>query len=126
MVRLFSKFPGQIPGIGLFLLRVAVLVTLFVPCRQFLGASHIMALGMALVALAILLGFLTRLVAAVSCLFQVACFLSSGHADVTVGLASILNPLVLALLGPGAYSLDSRLFGFREIVFPPNDRPRYR
>jgi hypothetical protein len=30
--------------------------------------------------------------------------------------------VALALLGPGAFSLDGRLFGRREIVIPPSSR----
>jgi hypothetical protein len=29
----------------------------------------------------------------------------------------------IALLGPGAFSLDARLFGWKEIVIPPASRP---
>jgi len=29
----------------------------------------------------------------------------------------------IALLGPGAFSLDARLFGWKEIVIPPAPRP---
>jgi hypothetical protein len=36
--------------------------------------------------------------------------------------ASMLNSAALALLGPGAYSMDARLFGRREIVLPHSDR----
>jgi uncharacterized membrane protein YphA (DoxX/SURF4 family) len=32
--------------------------------------------------------------------------------------------LALVLLGPGAYSLDARLFGLRQIVIPPHHSPR--
>jgi uncharacterized membrane protein YphA (DoxX/SURF4 family) len=35
----------------------------------------------------------------------------------------IITATALALLGPGAYSLDGRLFGRREIVIPPSSRP---
>jgi uncharacterized membrane protein YphA (DoxX/SURF4 family) len=35
----------------------------------------------------------------------------------------IITAAVLALLGPGAFSLDGRLFGRREIVIPPSSRP---
>jgi uncharacterized membrane protein YphA (DoxX/SURF4 family) len=49
---------------------------------------------------------------------------SSGMHDARV-LASgmIITAVALALLGPGAYSLDGRLFGRREIVIPPASRP---
>ncbi len=30
----------------------------------------------------------------------------------------------LVLLGPGAYSLDARIFGRRQIIIPPLSRPR--
>jgi uncharacterized membrane protein YphA (DoxX/SURF4 family) len=35
----------------------------------------------------------------------------------------LITAVVLALLGPGAFSLDGRLFGRREIVIPPSSRP---
>jgi hypothetical protein len=35
----------------------------------------------------------------------------------------IIAATALGLLGPGAYSLDGRLFGRREIVIPPSSRP---
>jgi len=34
----------------------------------------------------------------------------------------IISTIALALLGPGAFSLDGRLFGRREIVIPPSSR----
>jgi uncharacterized membrane protein YphA (DoxX/SURF4 family) len=35
----------------------------------------------------------------------------------------IAMAVALALLGPGAFSIDGRLFGRREIVIPPSYRP---
>ena len=35
----------------------------------------------------------------------------------------LITAAALALLGPGAFSLDGRLFGRREIVIPPSSRP---
>jgi hypothetical protein len=32
---------------------------------------------------------------------------------------AILNALALALIGPGAYSIDARRFGRRIVVLPP-------
>lgn len=40
-----------------------------------------------------------------------------------VAFGMIITAIALALLGPGAYSLDGRLFGRREIVIPPSSRP---
>jgi uncharacterized membrane protein YphA (DoxX/SURF4 family) len=35
----------------------------------------------------------------------------------------IITAVAIALLGPGAFSLDGRLFGRREILIPPAARP---
>ena len=40
-----------------------------------------------------------------------------------VAFGMIVAAAALALLGPGAFSLDGRLFGRREIVIPPSTRP---
>jgi hypothetical protein len=37
-----------------------------------------------------------------------------------VAFGMIISAVALALLGPGAFSLDGRLFGRREIVIPPS------
>ena len=39
-------------------------------------------------------------------------------------LEIIVMAIAIVLLGPGAYSLDARLFGRREIVIPPCSRAR--
>jgi uncharacterized membrane protein YphA (DoxX/SURF4 family) len=40
-----------------------------------------------------------------------------------VSFGMIITAVAIALLGPGAFSLDGRLFGRREIVIPPSSRP---
>jgi uncharacterized membrane protein YphA (DoxX/SURF4 family) len=40
-----------------------------------------------------------------------------------LAVGMIITAAALALLGPGAFSLDGRLFGRREIVIPPSSRP---
>ena len=40
-----------------------------------------------------------------------------------VACGMIVTAAALTLLGPGAFSLDGRLFGRREIVIPPSSRP---
>jgi hypothetical protein len=39
------------------------------------------------------------------------------------GIQVVALAVVVALLGPGALSVDARLFGMREIVIPRSDRP---
>jgi uncharacterized membrane protein YphA (DoxX/SURF4 family) len=40
-----------------------------------------------------------------------------------IALGMIITTVAIGLIGPGAYSLDGRLFGRREIVIPPASRP---
>jgi uncharacterized membrane protein YphA (DoxX/SURF4 family) len=40
------------------------------------------------------------------------------HASDAAAIQTIVGAISIALLGPGAFSLDSRLFGRREIIIP--------
>ena len=58
----------------------------------------------------LLIGLLTPIAAAAGA------FAGAGI-GLTVGFVTVVA-LAMVLLGPGAYSLDSRLFGLREIIIP--------
>ena len=68
------------------------------------------------------LGFLTPVVSVVACAFEMTALLLAGQADGRFIALSSLNAIAIALLGPGAYSVDARLFGRREIVFPSEEK----
>jgi len=77
----------------------------------------------------VLLGFLTPLGSLLATLFNVAIALSwlpPQHADLfqTEPAAALVAVIAaaLAFLGPGAFSIDSRLFGRRQIVIPQVSR----
>jgi uncharacterized membrane protein YphA (DoxX/SURF4 family) len=79
--------------------------------------------------LLLLVGFLTPLVSAAVCLGAIFVSLSRLQAlpaDLhNVDLSAICCILVaaaIAFLGPGAFSLDARMFGRREIIIPDVDR----
>ena len=124
--RLFFFFPSGRPGVGLLLLRVVVGVVVALYCLQGLSSSgnSLIARGFELLrvvgATLVLIGFLTP-----------AAALSVGGASATLWLLRPseafggLNTMfliaictALALLGPGEWSIDSRLFGRREILIP--------
>ena len=113
-------FPLGWPGLALLLLRgsvaAAVLLEAFTH-RQ--GLSGWMLAALALLCACLCAGFLTPIVAILTVLFHVVAY-SSLHID-GAGMTAIalLNALALAMLGPGAYSIDAYRFGRRVVVLPP-------
>lgn len=113
LYRLFSTFPGGRPAVGLLLLRLVVgLVAVLHHVDTDLASTVAGAL--------ILVGFLTPFAAAWVAGSLAFSQISSPPADVN-GVSVVLlisGSAALALLGPGAFSIDARLFGRREIVIP--------
>jgi uncharacterized membrane protein YphA (DoxX/SURF4 family) len=131
MQRLFSTFPDGRPGVGLLLLRAAVGGSLLVLGGTYLvhapqagGWSLAIGLLAAASCASLLIGFLTPLgvlagLVAIGLALgwpSPACRLLS-NGKLAALLLGVLAAAV-ALLGPGALSLDARLFGRREISIP--------
>ena len=130
MQRYFSTFPGSWPGVGLLLLRIvvggaatiqgAVHLTHVNEPNALMGISGALAVvsGLALVA-----GFLTPVSGAVAGL-TIMCIATWTPLDTSVlndrlaALVVVVDAAALAMLGPGALSIDARLFGRREITIP--------
>jgi uncharacterized membrane protein YphA (DoxX/SURF4 family) len=53
------------------------------------------------------------------CTAEIAFLVSAKNFDLTILILNIPVAIALALLGPGAYSLDARIFGRRVIKLPP-------
>jgi uncharacterized membrane protein YphA (DoxX/SURF4 family) len=128
----FSTFPDGLPGAGLLLLRGAAGIALLVQGAAYfvdrydVGFSSL-AVGLMTVAISLLLliGYLTPLAGVLTGLFCVGSVFSwfpvAGlelfGAKLSAALAAVIA-VALVCLGPGAFSLDARLFGRREIIIP--------
>lgn len=135
--RLFSAFPAGFPGVGLLLLRVVVGLTLGGHGLLCLLSSDRVTFGvllstalLLLSSVLLLIGFLTPILSLLAGLECLAIILSWFPFQLLIPFESklALIPIIviaaaIALLGPGAFSLDARLFGWKEIVIPPASRP---
>ena len=129
MQRLFSAFPDGWPGFGLLLLRIVVGVTTAVQGDVHLVAVANLTLGTGVIAglaiasgVAVLIGFLTPLTGVVLSLIIPLFWFPSPAAglflDKIAALLIMSDAIAIALLGPGACSVDALLFGRREVLIP--------
>jgi putative oxidoreductase len=131
--RLFSTFPSGRPGVALLLLRTALGgIAVSLGALELTGLTErtpvvCIVSGLFLLSGAgLIVGFLTPLVsllAGVSVLCIAFAWIPGprlGSLGATlVTLLMIIIAIGIALLGPGAFSVDGHLFGRREIVIPP-------
>lgn len=112
MQRLFSTFPSGPPGLGLLVLRTSVAAALFLSFSWNQGIPFGAVAASWLLCLALCVGYLTPIAALLAfALHAVLLWLRLVSAEASA--LHIADALALALLGPGAYSLDARRFGRR-------------
>lgn len=115
-------FPHGAPGFALLLLRISVAAMLLVNCCG-LSSSRLVFAGVLLISIALAIGFVTPYLSVIAVGLAVA-NLVSGHVGAQWYALSIMDAVVLAILGPGAYSIDARLFGRSVTVVPPRKDTR--
>ena len=123
MRRLYSTFAGGWPGIGLILMRLVVGFALVSSAGSALlrsPAIPVTVLSVLLVAAAILLiiGLFSPIVGTLVALIE-TCRLVTIPEDRLVYLLVATFGAALAMLGPGLWSIDARLFGWKRIEPSP-------
>ena len=129
MQKLFSAFPGGWPGLGLLLLRALAGATLIAQILSYVGSTKLSVLSLVVTALVLiiasclLVGFMTPIAAMVLGVGAIALAASQTFETNQTLLNVIVLTIAIVLLGPGAFSIDARMFGRREILIP--NTPRY-
>jgi uncharacterized membrane protein YphA (DoxX/SURF4 family) len=126
--RLYSSFPSGSAAIGLVVLRILTAGALVEQSRRILGGlfvapesnsgtlGEIAAISALLAGVLIVIGLWTSVAASIALLL--------GVGAATFGIEPLRSlffawlSFAVALIGPGAWSLDARLFGWRQIRFP--------
>lgn len=114
----FSSFPAGSPSAGLLLLRFAVATVLLLEAS---GHTALIVSAAAIIAISLAVGFLSKFAAFLATLTHIADAIAAGSGTSALLVAAICQSLALALTGPGAYSLDARLFG-RRLIFESRRR----
>jgi len=119
--RLFSTFASGLPGVGLAVQRVVTSVALTILAAERLTdapqiASSVPEIIGASAGLMLLVGFSTPIAGAMVVGAQLWAILSHGE-SLAIGLLVLTLGGTIAMIGPGAWSVDARLFGRKHIEF---------
>jgi hypothetical protein len=113
-------FPTGLPGLALVLLRLSVAGAILWTCLLIVfPVMPVWTWVMLVTALAALCaGFLTPYVASCAALLNAWVLFSLEAEQKSAVAIFLLAALSLAIIGPGAYSVDARLYGRRRVLIP--------
>jgi len=118
MKQLFSAYPSGLAGAALLLFRCALALFVATAGTGIFSQLPRSAVILDLLALSLAIGFSTRLVAALAALAGIVILLCGSCAAPALLLSHALDAVALALIGPGAFSIDARRFGRSTIRLP--------
>jgi uncharacterized membrane protein YphA (DoxX/SURF4 family) len=134
--RTFSSFPSGGAGAALLVLRLVVGASATLEAGLIIARNHapayvatIAAASVAIAGLALIIGFLTPIASVFICLVGVVVMVSIPSAALLLfnsrmaTFEFVVMSAVLVILGPGAISVDARLFGRREVAIRRASRP---
>jgi putative oxidoreductase len=119
--RLYSTFADHWPGVGLLIQRIVVAIALIRFCvlhltYATLSASMFPNMIAACAGMLLLVGLWTPLIGILIALVELWIAVTHGGDPwISILLATMAG--TLAMLGPGAFSVDARLFGRRHLRF---------
>lgn len=118
MQRLFATFPDGQPGAALLLLRLSLAgILVFHSATYWEGPPSVwVSAACDCIGLLLTLGLFTPFIAIASSVVGAAALLFGRGFDPVTGSFVLAVMAALGMLGAGAYSLDARIYGRREVV----------
>ena len=120
--RLFSTFPNNWPGRGLLLQRVGTATVLFCSAFRHPEASqfalilpHVIGAGAGIL---LLIGLWTPVSGTLIAVLEVLVLIFNGGSGRGIPIMLATSGASLAMIGPGAWSIDARLFGRKRFEIP--------
>jgi hypothetical protein len=111
-------FPGGMAGLGLILLRLCAVSSLLTIAfsRGSLAFASWIGVGLGMLSLMMVVGALTPAACAIGALVETSSLIHRQGSDARYIVFALLVTAALGLLGPGAFSIDARVFGRRLIT----------